>query len=278
MYSDLNLIWESWLGVLTNQSSEAITNEQQSKGLPEYHSLMVECFKEAFRILKPGRWMTVEFSNTQASVWNSIQTALQSVGFVVANVSTLDKQTGSFKAVTTAVAVKQDLIISAYKPNGGLEARFGKRGETEDGVWDFVETHLRNLPVAIARGGQLEFIVERDARILYDRMVAFYVGHLTPVPLSSAEFQAGLAERFPQRDEMFFLPEQVNEYDKKRQQMEGVGQLTIFVEDEKSAVAWLRNKLKEEATNPAGYSAGIHAAAQRELEEVGDPSRIARLA
>ena len=67
MYSDLNLIWESWLGVLTNQSSEAITNEQQSKGLPEYHSLMVECFKEAFRILKPGRWMTVEFSNTQAS-------------------------------------------------------------------------------------------------------------------------------------------------------------------------------------------------------------------
>ena len=72
-------------------------------------------------------------------------------------------------------------------------------------------------------------------------MVAFYVGHSTPVPLSSAEFQAGLSERFPQRDEMFFLPEQVNEYDKKRQQMEGVGQLSIFVEDEKSAVAWLRS-------------------------------------
>ena len=88
----------------------------------------------------------------------------------------------SFKAVTTTTATKQDLIISAYKPNGGLEERFAKRGDTEEGVWDFVETHLRNLPIAIARGGQLEFISERDPRILYDRMVAFYVGHSTPVP------------------------------------------------------------------------------------------------
>src|SRR5262249_22331521 len=139
----------------------------------------------------------------------------------------------------------QDLVISAYKPNGGLEERFAKQGATEAGVWDFIKTHLGNLPVAKPRGGQMEFIAERDPRILYDRMVAFYVGHSTPVPLSSAEFQAGLTERFPQRDEMFFLPEQVNEYDRKRQQMEGVGQLSIFVEDERSAVAWLHSRLKE---------------------------------
>ena len=81
--------------------------------------LMTKCFAEAFRVLKPGRWMTVEFSNTQAAVWNAIQTALQEAGFVVANVSALDKEQGSFKAVTTTTAVKQDLVISAYKPNGG---------------------------------------------------------------------------------------------------------------------------------------------------------------
>ena len=44
---------------------------------------------------------------------------------------------------------------------------------------------------------------------------------------------------------MYFLPEQVNEYDRKRQQMEGVGQLSIFVEDEKTAIGWLRNRLKD---------------------------------
>jgi hypothetical protein len=64
------------------------------------------------------------------------------------------------------------------------------------------------------------------------------------VPLSSAEFQAGLAEKFPERDGMFFLPEQVNEYDKKRAQVENIGQLSIFVEDERSAINWLRNFLK----------------------------------
>ncbi len=244
-YADLNLLIESWHGVSTQTKTEAIIDTHKGKELAEYQELMLGCFREYFRILKPGRWMTVEFSNSQASVWNSIQTTLQEAGFVVANVAALDKQQRSFRSVTTTTAVKQDLVISAYKPNGGLEERFAKTGASAAGVWDFMRTHLRNLPVVKARGGQLEPIAERDPRILHDRMVAFYVGHSTPVPLSSAEFQAELSSHFVERDGMWFLPEQVNEYDKKRAQMENVGQLAIFVEDERSAIDWLRNELKE---------------------------------
>lgn len=131
-YSELNFLWESWLGVRTNISAEAVENKSHDKSLDDYRGLMSSCFKEAFRILKPGRWMTVEFSNTQASVWNTIQTSLQEAGFVVANVSALDKKQGSFKAVTTTTAVKQDLVISAYKPNGGLEEGF--RAPAEEGL------------------------------------------------------------------------------------------------------------------------------------------------
>ena len=243
-YADMNILVESWHRVFTNTKPEAIIDEPKGKGLGEYQQLMLDCFREYFRVLKPGRWMTVEFSNSQASVWNAIQTTLQDAGFVVAHVAALDKQQRSFRSVTSPTAVKQDLVISAYKPNGGLEDRFAKRGETEEGAWDFIRTHLNNLPVVKARGGQLEFVAERDPRILYDRMVAFYVGHATPVPLSSAEFQAGLAEKFPERDGMFFLPEQVNEYDKKRAQVENIGQLAIFVEDERSAINWIRSFLK----------------------------------
>ena len=43
----------------------------------------------------------------------------------------------------TPTAVKQDLVISAYKPNGGLEERFKLTAGTENGVWDFVRTHMR---------------------------------------------------------------------------------------------------------------------------------------
>jgi hypothetical protein len=96
--------------------------------------------------------MTVVFSNTQAAVWNSLQTALQEAGFVVANVSALDKMQGSFKSVTTTVAVKQDLVISAYKPNGGLEARFATAGGNEESAWDFVRTHLKYLPTVKVAG------------------------------------------------------------------------------------------------------------------------------
>jgi DNA modification methylase len=244
MYSALNFLWEAWLRVLTDNEKEAVTNNDLNKGLSEYQFLMLECFKEFYRILKPGHWITVEFSNTKASIWNAIQATLQEAGFVVANVAVLDKKQGTFKAITTPTAVKQDLIISAYKPNGGLEKRFLKKADTEEGVWDFIKAHLKNLPSVKPKGGQLEFITERDPRILYDRTVAYYVKHGFPVPISSPEFQTALADKFPERDGMYFLPDQAAEYDKKRIKMEGLGQMVIWVEDERSAADWLRNFLK----------------------------------
>lgn len=244
MYSELNFLWESWIGLKTDTASEAIENRSQGKTLDYYRKLMTLSFKEAFRVLKPGRWMTVEFSNTQASVWNAIQTALQEAGFVVANVSAIDKKKGSYKAVTTTTAVKQDLVISAYKPNGGLEERFCKQGGNEDSVWDFVRTHLNYLPTVKAKNGALEFIAERDPRIIFDRMVAWFVRHNTPVPMSTHEFQAGLQQRFSERDGMVFLSDQVSEYDKKRSQFSQAPQMELFVSDERSAIDWLTDFLK----------------------------------
>lgn len=245
MYSELNFLWESWLKVFTNNKLEAIENKVQGKALDDYRSLMTDCFREAFRVLKPGRWMTVEFSNTQASVWNSIQNALQEAGFVVANVSALDKQQGSFKAVTTTTAVKQDLVISAYKPNGGLEGRVQATNGGEIGVWEFVRSHLGYLPIfKVNKQAEAEFNTERDPRILFDRMVAYYVQHGYPVPLSSAEFQAGLAQRFVPRHNMYFLPEQVPEYDQKKAKSGVMAQYSYLVQDERTAINWIEDQLK----------------------------------
>lgn len=244
MYSELNFIDEAWHKVFTNQELEAIESPSQKKRVDEYRRLMLDCFREIYRTLKPGRWMTVEFSNTQASIWNAIQTSLQESGFVVANVSALDKKQGSFKAVTTSTAVKQDLVISAYKPNGGLEERFSKSGGGEESVWDFVRTHLQYLPTVKVKAGQLEFIAERDPRIIFDRMVAWFVRHNTPVPMSTQEFQAGLMQRFVERDGMVFLSDQVAEYDKKRLQVAIAPQMELFVSDERSAIDWLSDFLK----------------------------------
>lgn len=249
-YADLNFLVESWHGVVTDAQPEAIIDKFKHKALPEYQHLMQRCFAEYHRVLKPGRWMTVVFSNSKASVWNAIQVALQQAGFVVAEVTALDKVQGSYRQVTSTTAVKQDLVISAYKPNGGLEQRFRERGASEASAWDFVQTHLRYLPVAKLKNGELEFIVERDPRRIFDRLVAWFVRHDAPVPLDSQDFQEGLRQRFVERDGMIFTSEQAADYDKKRAQVAQAPQMELFVSDEKSAIDWLADFLKK---RPATY-------------------------
>lgn len=243
-YADLNFLVESWHGVITDARPEAIIDRFKHKALADYQHLMQRCFTEYQRVLKPGRWMTVVFSNSKASVWNAIQVALQQAGFVVAEVTALDKVQGSYRQVTSTTAVKQDLVISAYKPNGGLEQRFVERGATPESAWDFVQTHLKQLAVTKVSNGDPEFIVERDPRRIFDRMVAWFVRHDAPVPLSNTEFLSDLRRRFPERDGMVFLPEQVAEYDKKRAQMAQAPQMELFVSDERSAIDWLADFLK----------------------------------
>jgi DNA modification methylase/predicted RNA-binding Zn-ribbon protein involved in translation (DUF1610 family) len=243
-YSELNFIWESWLKVLTNNKKEAIENPVQKKGLEEYRKLMTDCFKETYRVLKPGHWITVEFSNTRSSIWNIIQTALSNAGFIVANVSVLDKRQNSIMAYTTSTAVKQDLVISAYKPNGGFEERFIKEADTEEGIWDFIRTHLGYLPVVKIQNKELIPVDERQPRILFDHVIAYYVRKGIQIPIASSQaFQKGLKDKFDERDGMYFLNEQALEYDNKKLQTGGLKQSELFVINEESAIQWLRRIL-----------------------------------
>ena len=243
-YADLNFLVESWHRVWTDAIPEAIVDQAKHKEIADYQRLMQHCLTEYYRVLKPGRWMTMVFHNSHNAVWNAIQEAMAVAGFVVADVRTMDKQQGSYRQVTSS-AMKQDLIVSAYKPDGGLEARFATEAGTEDGVWDFVRTHLRQLPVfAEDQAGRAEVLVERTGRVLYDRMVAFHVQRGVLVPLSAAEFGAGLEQRFPTRDEMYFLNDQVAEYDRRRMSAKELIQLDLFVTDESSAIEWVRAQLQ----------------------------------
>jgi hypothetical protein len=63
------------------------------------------------------------------------------------------------------------------------------------------------------------------------------------VPLSSPEFYAGLEQRFTRRDGMYFLPDQVAEYDRAVLDSGKPTQLSLFVSDEKTAITWLRQQL-----------------------------------
>jgi DNA-directed RNA polymerase subunit RPC12/RpoP/16S rRNA G966 N2-methylase RsmD len=246
MYSEMNFIVESWLGCSTAEAKEAIISTSQGKNEEIYRRLMTECLCQFYRVLKPGRWLTMEFHNSQNSVWNAIQTALGDAGFVIADVRILDKGKGTvYQEYYVSGATKNDLVISAYKPNGGLEERFRIEAGSEEGVWDFVKTHLRQLPVFVhSKAERAEVVAERQNYLLFDRMVAFHVQRGVGVPISATWFYAGLKQRFPEREGMFFLPEQAAEYDKERLTVREVQQLTFVPQDEASAILWLRKELE----------------------------------
>ena len=250
-YSELNFLWESWQRVYTNNKQEAIVDKTYGKGILEYQEMMTQCFKECFRVLKPNRWITIEFHNSKNAVWNAIQEAIGRAGFVIADVRTLDKQQGSFKQTTTTSAVKQDLVISAYKPQAAFRNQFLEAAGTPESAWAFVHQHLAKIPVVVYSGDRIEITTERQAFLLFDRMVAYHIMQGLPVPIDALDFYKGLDERFLKRDGMYFLSDQVNEYDTARitKNVENV-QFSFVVTNEKNAIQWLYYQL----ANPQTYA------------------------
>jgi DNA modification methylase len=248
MYSELNFIWECWLKVKTNIKTEAIINNQQNKSLYEYAQLMLASFREYYRILKPNRWLTVEFHNSSSAVWNVIQDTMSKAGFVIANVAVLDKKQGSYKQVTAAGAVKNDLVISAYKPRQNFEQRFLEQaGEGFEA--EFIQMHLFHLPA--------EPSVERTEQMLYSKLLAYYVQRGYTVKYDAHQFYTMLRDQFIEQDGFWFNPGQQQAYAeyKKKMKLEGLedmqtGQFSLFVSDEKSALIWLHTFLNQ----PKDYS------------------------
>lgn len=250
-YADLALVVEHWYGVTTATAEEAVQDDKRHKGLPEYAVLMEEAFREFHRALKPGRWMTVEFSNHSNDVWLVIQHALSRVGFVVADTRVFDKEQHSYRQVTATNAVKRDLIISVYKPAADVSEKVAVAQGSEDGVRAFLVEHLGHLPVKDGKKGAARLVRERLPDRLYDRMVAYHVARGIGVPMTVAEFNAALDRWFLLRDGMYFLPHQAEEWERFRITFKELQQAELFITGESSAVQWLRQYL---AQAPRSYA------------------------
>lgn len=217
-YGELNFVWEAWLGVMANRTAEAIIYEADGKDQAAYQDLMMRSFCEIYRVLKPGKWLTLVFHNSKNVVWRSIQEALFRAGFIVADVRAAARGQGSYKQMTSAIAIQTDLLVSAYKPAALGERQANLEAGSLEGVWDFVRAHLQQLPIfgPIDATGKAEVVTERQNSLLFDQMIAFHVQQGITVPIPATEFYRGLVQRFPERDGMYFLPEQVTEHDRQQ--------------------------------------------------------------
>ena len=98
-------------------------------------------------------------------------------------------------ALAIIVALPAALFAAPEDPSSTVSI-----GAVPPWVTEAADAALR-APAAAAR--------DPEAYLLFDRMVAFHIQRGAGVPLSAAEFYAGLRERFIDRDGMFFLADQV---------------------------------------------------------------------
>lgn len=247
MYSEMNLLLEGWLRVKTNNKAEAVIDETGNKSFFDYNKLLTECFSECFRVLKPGHWMCVEFHNTQASIWNLLQNAINSAGFIIAQVLKLDKGSTTILADIRPGAAVQDLLINCYKSKN-------ETGESCDiklsdySEWDFIDEHLQRLPLAHIADNVLSPTTERSSRILFDRMVAYFLIKKYNINLDITEFQKGLDERYLKRDGMYFTSSQAIEYETLKSKIQKFIPMSLYISSESEGIEWLKRQLSTEQT------------------------------
>lgn len=122
-YSDMNLFHEAWLGTVTDYESEAVvhTTGRRKNGAEErYRDLLRKSFEEAWRVLKPGKYMSVVFGNSSGRIWGVVQGALRDAGFkcTPVHVAILDKGQRSVKGLNSGSegVVTVDLVLTVQKP------------------------------------------------------------------------------------------------------------------------------------------------------------------
>ena len=125
-YSEVNLLWEAWLGEFTDVSFEAVVHRKQDGGtkrLADYAELMSQTFSEMYRVLKPGRWASVVFHNSDDRIWQVILNAAEEAGFEKADINSFDKTQLTFKGVRGDKGLERvtnkDIVLNLRKPRPG---------------------------------------------------------------------------------------------------------------------------------------------------------------
>lgn len=99
-YADSSLLWEAWLGSLTDRREEAVvSHRRQGKSLGDYQTLMARSFAEMKRCVRTDGTITMVFQNTDDRVWGAIREAATDAGLHVLGATTLHKSQPSFKGI-----------------------------------------------------------------------------------------------------------------------------------------------------------------------------------
>jgi len=128
-YGQLNYIWESWLGFDTYWHSEEIIvakdNDipvEQKRSIDEWAKMMKAALGHCYRLLKPGRWLSLCYHDTSEGTWALMQDIMAEIGFISdesKEVIYIDTSQKTHKQRVADKVNKRDLVINFRKPKPG---------------------------------------------------------------------------------------------------------------------------------------------------------------
>lgn len=169
-YSEMNMLWESWLKVYTDAASEVIVNRVQKKDASTYQDLMTRSLKECYRVLRPGHWLILVFMNSAEDIWERIRRAVLDAGFSIERIDIFDKQHGTFKQFVSNNTAGADLMLHCRKSECASHAKTAHNISNLISVKEFFDNRGGAIPVLPYLHVKRE--ADFDYRTLYSEYVA----------------------------------------------------------------------------------------------------------
>lgn len=119
-FGESNFIWEAWMKFDTSWlQDEIIVNDFRGKEEDNWQQDMLRVMKECYRVLKPGRWLSVCYHDTSEGTWQLLQDLMTEAGFIpdmLTDAIYIDAAQKSIKQITAHQVAKRDLVINFRKP------------------------------------------------------------------------------------------------------------------------------------------------------------------
>lgn len=119
-YGELNFVWEAWLELDTNwHEDEIVVNEVRRQTEAYWSNMMRIAMIECYKVLKPGRCISLCYHDTSEGTWALIQDIMAEAGFLIEKTESalfIDTRTKTTNQYFADKVNKRDLIINFRKP------------------------------------------------------------------------------------------------------------------------------------------------------------------
>lgn len=217
--------------------NKSLKPEEGGKTLDDYRLIMASAFGEMYRILKPGRWASVVFSNSDDRVWHAIRETASAAGFDLSNTISLDKKQRSFKQIKgergEENVVGTDIIMNLHK-RPRVQVAVQAIADLDETALGILRHQLKTLPERI----RLDSHRYSDSLRTTDALYSVVLQELMERKLSNRGVTMPYIDTlcrsaFKKVEGKWYLPSE--EIRSER--------LSLEVEDEPSAIEWIRQQL-----------------------------------